>query len=121
LRADSKKFSFFSAQSPIGLKGYFAKPGIQVISPELLARAGVGLGIGLFAFPPAAVAAFVDVGDAKSAQCGPVLSGARAVAQRTTKGQARDDVGHGTTAKGEDGRQSHREREGQRKKFLGLF
>ena len=121
VRADSKKFSVFSAQSPIGVNGYFAKPGIQIISPELLGRAGAGLGIAAFAFPPAAVAAFVDVGDAKSAQCGPVLAGARAVAQRTTKGERRDDVGHGTTAKAENGKQSDEEKKGQRKKFLGIF
>lgn len=99
IRADAKTFSLFSGQSPVGVNGYFAKPGINVISPELLARAGVGVGLGIVASPLAAILAFIDVGDAKSAQCGPVLAGAHARAQRTTKGQPRDDVGHGTTAK----------------------
>ncbi|MGD9812337.1 MAG: hypothetical protein AB7U35_13570 [Sphingobium sp.] len=45
--------------------------------------------------PIASILAFVDVGDAKSAACGPVLSGARASAQRTKKGGPRDDVGKG--------------------------
>jgi uncharacterized protein involved in outer membrane biogenesis len=99
VRADAKTFSLFSLQSPVGVKGYFAKPGINVISPELLARAGVGLGLGVVASPLAAIIAFVDVGDAKGAQCGPVLTGATARAQRTTKGKPREDVGHGTTAK----------------------
>ena len=99
VRADAKTFSLFSLQSPIGVNGYFARPGINVISPQLVARAGVGLGLGVFASPLAGILAFIDVGDAKSAQCGPVLTGATARAQRTTKGKPRDDVGHGTPAK----------------------
>ena len=99
MRADGKKFSLFSAQSPIAVNGYFAAPGINPISPQLLARAGVSLGLGVIATPLAAVLAFVDVGDAQSAACGPVLKGSTARAQRTTKGKVRDDVGTGTTAK----------------------
>jgi len=95
LRADSKKFSLFSGQSPIGVGGHFVEPKIDVISGELLARAGAGLGLAAAATPLAGILAFVDIGDAKAAACGPVLSGARAVAQRTRKGKARDDVGTG--------------------------
>jgi AsmA family protein len=104
IRADGKKFSLFSGQSPVGLGGHFADPSLDVISPELIGRAGVGLGLAALASPLAGVLAFVDVGDAKSAACGPVLAGARATAQRTTKGKKRDDVGRGTTAKSEGGR-----------------
>lgn len=121
VRADGKKFSIFSAQSPIGIAGSFAKPGINVVSPELLTRGGIGLGLAAVASPFAAVLAFVDIGDAKSAQCGPVLAGARAMAQRTGRGKQRDDVGRGTTAKSEDGSRSKGERQQQRKKFLGIF
>lgn len=99
LRADGKKFSLFSLQSPVGLNGHFAKPELQVISPELLSRAGVGVGLGLVATPLAAVIAFIDPGDAKGAACGPVLSGANALAQRTKKGEPRKDVGTGTKQK----------------------
>jgi uncharacterized protein involved in outer membrane biogenesis len=120
-RADAKKFSLFSGQSPVSLTGSFAKPGINPISAALLERAGAAIGLGVFGTPVAAVLAFVDVGDAKAAQCGPVLAAAPAVAQRTTKGQPRDDVGHGTTAKAEDGKHAPGERKEQRKKFLGLF
>lgn len=120
-RADSKKFSVFSGQSPVGIGGYFAAPGIDIISPELLSRAGVGLGLAIAATPVAGVLAFVDPGDAKSAACGPVLAGATARSQRTSEGEARDDVGRGTTAKSEDGRRSPGERKEQRKKFLGIF
>jgi uncharacterized protein involved in outer membrane biogenesis len=99
IRADGKKFSLFSGQSPVGVTGYFAKPGINPISPDLLARAGAGLGLSLAATPLAGMLAFVDVGDAKAADCGPVLSGAQAPAQRTNKGKQRDDVGRGTPSK----------------------
>ena len=110
--ADGKKFSLISGQSPVGIGGYFSAAKLNVISPELLGRAGAGLGLALIAAPPAALLAFVDVGDAKSADCGPVLQGATAAGQRTTKGQPRDDVGSGKSAKA--GRKGD-------KKFLGVF
>jgi hypothetical protein len=119
VRADAKKFSLFSGQSPVGLGGYFSAPSMDVISPQLVGRAGVALGLSLIASPLAGVLAFVDVGDAKSAACGPVLSGATAAGQRTTKGEARDDVGRGTTAKDEQGK--NKPGKEQRKKFLGIF
>ncbi|SFS05657.1 AsmA family protein [Sphingomonas jatrophae] len=116
-RADAKKFSLFSGQSPVGIKGYFAAPSIQIISPELLARGGAGVAIGAAVNPLAAVLAFVDFGDAKAAACGPVLSGARASAQRTKDGEARKDVGTRTEnrekAKGGEPKKE--------KKFLGIF
>ena len=121
IRADGKKFSLFSGQSPVGIGGTFAHPRLDVISGQLVARAGAGLGLAVVATPVAGILAFVDVGDAKAAACGPVLAGATAAAQRTTKGAPRDDVGHGTTAKEKDGTASGGERKAQRKKFLGIF
>jgi AsmA family protein len=120
MRADGKKFSLFSAQSPVGIGGYFAAPKLDVISPQLLARGGAGLALAAVS-PLAGVLAFVDIGDAKAAQCGPVLQGATAAAQRTKGGEPRDDVGRGTTAKSESGQRSPEARQKQRKKFLGLF
>ncbi|AGH49847.1 AsmA protein [Sphingomonas sp. MM-1] len=94
-RADGKKFSLLSAQSPVRIGGYFAAPALGVIGPELLARGGAGVALGLVASPIAPILAFVDIGDAKSAACGPVLAGAKASGQRTSKGKPRDDVGSG--------------------------
>ena len=119
VRADAKKFSLFSGQSPVGLGGHFSAPSLDVISPELIGRAGAGLGLAIAAAPLAGVLAFVDVGDAKSAACGPVLNGATAAAQRTSKGEKRDDVGRGTTAKDEKGQEKPGKE--QKKKFLGIF
>ena len=111
-RADSKKFSLFSGQSPVGIRGRFAAPSLDVISPQLLTRAGAGLGLAIAATPVAGLLAFIDPGDAKAAACGPVLAGKTAAAQRTDKGEPRDDVGDGK-AKVED--------KPKRKKFLGIF
>lgn len=121
VRADGKTFSLFSGQSPVGVGGYFAAPKIDPVSSELAGRAGSALGLGILASPAALVIPFIDPGDAKAAQCRPILAGATAQAQRTSKGKPRDDVGKGTTAKSEDGQQSGEERQKQRKKFLGIF
>lgn len=121
VRADGKTFSLFSGQSPVGVGGYFAAPKIDPVSDELAGRAGAGLGLGILASPVGLIIPFIDPGDAKAAQCGPVLAGATAKAQRTSKGKPRDDVGKGTTAKSEDGKQSSDDRKKQRKKFLGIF
>lgn len=120
-RADGKKISLFSGQSPVGITGYFAEPGINILSPELLSRAGAGVALGIAATPIGAALAFVDVGDAKGAACGPILAGANAQAQRTKKGNPRDDVGRGTTAKDEKGKGTKAEEKSQDKKFLGIF
>lgn len=95
VRADGKKFSLFSGQSPVGIGGHFGSPSLNVVSPELLGRSGAGLGLALLATPPAAILAFVDIGDAKSAACGPVLAGARAAGQQTKGGKPRADVTKG--------------------------
>jgi uncharacterized protein involved in outer membrane biogenesis len=113
-RADGKKFSLISGQSPVSIGGYFSQPKLNVISPELLGRAGAGMGLAALAAPPAALLAFVDVGDAKSASCGPILQGATAAGQRTTEGKPRDDVGTGKSSRSNGD-------EPKRKKFLGIF
>jgi hypothetical protein len=74
IKADAKKFSLLSAQSPI-----------------------VGLGLALVS-PLAAVLAFVDPGDAEPTRCGPVLAGAGASAQRKQDGGAVQNVGAGKAA-----------------------
>ncbi len=94
-RADAKKFSLVSAQTPVMIAGRFAEPKLQVITPELFARGGAAVAGGALAGPIGALFAFIDIGDAKSAACGPVLAAKPAVAQRTTKGKPRGDVGTG--------------------------
>ena len=72
VRGDSKEFSLFSGQSPVGVAGYFAAPRIQPISRQLLTRAGVGVGLGLATGGVGALLAFVDIGDAKNLNCAAV-------------------------------------------------
>src|SRR3546814_589571 len=99
MEADAKTFSLFSAQSPVGLGGYFAAPAINPVSPALIARTGAGAAAGLVLSPPAAVIAFIDPGDADAAACGPVLQGARATDQRPQTGAASQDVGRRAPAR----------------------
>jgi hypothetical protein len=115
IEADSKTFSAFSAQSPIGVGGYFAAPAIDPISGELVARAGIGLGLAALVSPLAAVVAFVDPGDAEPTQCGPVLAGARTAAMREKDGDKVDALTK-KDGKGKDG-----EPKKKKKKFLGIF
>ena len=82
LEGDSKRFSLFSGQSPIGINGYFADPSINPISGELLTRGAAGLALGIVATPLAAIAAFIDLGDAKDVNCTPILA-----AKRDTRGE----------------------------------
>jgi|GEM_PF-225600 len=72
LRGDSKEFSLFSGQSPVGIGGHFAAPSLQPISKQLIARAAVGVGLGVAAGGIGALFAFVDLGDAKNANCAAV-------------------------------------------------
>ncbi|NJC07130.1 AsmA family protein [Polymorphobacter fuscus] len=81
LEGDSKRFSLFSGQSPIGIGGYFADPSINPISAELLARGAAAVTLGLVATPVAAIAAFVDLGDAKDVNCAPILAAKRGTAR----------------------------------------
>lgn len=111
-RADAKKISLFSAQSPVGIGGHFAAPAIQIVTPKLLARGGAAVVAGVI-FPPAAILAFVDPGDAKATACGPVLAAAHADQQKDVKGRPRKDVGTGKTGD-VDAEKKH-------KKFLGIF
>jgi len=73
------------------------------------------------ASPFAAIRAFVDLGDAKAAQCGPVLAGSHVAAQRDIKGRPLGGVGHGTTAKSGESSPASGARRDRLKKFLGIF
>jgi uncharacterized protein involved in outer membrane biogenesis len=74
LRGRSKEFSVFSGQSPIGINGYFAAPGVNPISKELIGRAGASVLLGIVGTPVAAILPFVDLGTAKNSNCAAVES-----------------------------------------------
>ena len=112
-RADGKKFSAFSGQSPIGIGGYFSAPALHIVSPQLVERVGAAVALGVVATPVASILAFVDPGDAKSAACGPVLAAKPASAQISTKGKEIKLLG----TKGTNDQQAAK----PKKKFLGIF
>lgn len=72
VRGYSKEFSLFSGQSPVGIKGSFAAPSIRPISGQLLARVGVGVGLGVATGGIGAILAFIDLGGAKNVNCAAV-------------------------------------------------
>lgn len=72
VRGDSKEVSFFCGQSPVSIGGFFAAPAIHPISKQLIARAAVGVGLGVATGGIGALLAFVDIGDAKNANCAAV-------------------------------------------------
>ncbi len=98
VRADAKKFSLFSGQSPIGVGGWFAAPSINPISHQLLTRGAVGVGLGILGGPLAAILAFVDTGDQKNTDCTPVLAGATTPAVRAADEAAEKSGGVKTAA-----------------------
>ncbi len=77
LEGDSKQFSLFSGQSPIAINGWFADPSVNPISAELLGRGAAAVALGVAATPLAALAAFIDLGDAKDVNCAPILAANR--------------------------------------------
>ena len=95
-RADGKKFSLFSGQSPVGINGHFAAPGIQIISPELLTRGGARAGARAWSrarsrrCSPSSMSATPRT--RRAARCWPARAPS---AQRTTEGEPRKDVGTG--------------------------
>ncbi len=73
-RGDSKEFSLFSGQSPIGIGGYFAAPKVNPISAQLITRAAAAVALGVVGTPVASLLAFVDLGNAKDANCAPIVA-----------------------------------------------
>jgi|TARA_R100000501_G_scaffold16352_1_gene29719 hypothetical protein len=90
IEADSKNFSIFSGQSPIGIDGYIAEPSVHPVSRKLLGRAAAGIALGVVASPIAALAAFVDLGDEEDTDCRPVLAGASGTEVKAADDAAED-------------------------------
>lgn len=101
LRGRSKELSFFSGQAPIGINGYFAAPGVNPISKELLARAGSSVLLGIVATPVAAILPFIDLGTTRNSNCA-------AIESAKTAAEVADAPPDPKSTK-------------QKKKFLGIF
>jgi uncharacterized protein involved in outer membrane biogenesis len=64
IEAHPKDFSLFSASSPIRVYGPFTEPKIDVVSQELIGE-GIAAALGAAVFPPAALLALAEAGDAE--------------------------------------------------------
>jgi hypothetical protein len=77
LTGKSKKFDPLHVRAPITITGTFGKPSFGLDPKALAVQAGVAAALGVVATPVAAIAAFVDPGLAKDADCAARLSGAQ--------------------------------------------
>jgi uncharacterized protein involved in outer membrane biogenesis len=79
LNGSPKKFRFGVLRTPIEIKGTLEHPAVGLKGSKLLAQGAVATVLGAIGTPLAAVAAFVDPGLNKSADCRALLADARAM------------------------------------------
>jgi len=77
LQGNPKHFQLMRLRAPITLSGPWAHPAIGLKAGAAVAQGGIALALGVIN-PFAAIAAFIDPGLAKDANCGPLLADARA-------------------------------------------
>jgi len=77
LQGKPKHFQFVRLRAPITVSGSWQHPALGVKAGTAVAQAGFGAALGLLN-PFAAILAFIDPGLAKDANCGPLLSEAKA-------------------------------------------
>lgn len=79
LTGDPKKFRFGVLRTPIEIKGTLRHPSVGVKASKLATQAAIAAALGAIATPFAAIAAFVDPGLNKSADCQALLADAKAL------------------------------------------
>ena len=77
LQGKPKNFQIVRARAPITVKGSLAQPALGVEAGPLVAQGGMAVALGLIN-PLVSILAFIDPGLAKDANCGPLLSEAKA-------------------------------------------
>lgn len=77
IKGDPKKFRFTRLRTPIEIKGQLRKPKVALNAGKLAAQGAVAAVLGAALTPFAAVAAFVDPGLAKNADCTALLQESR--------------------------------------------
>jgi len=77
LQGKPKHFQLVRLRAPITLSGSWGHPALGVKAGPAVAQGGIGAALGLLN-PFAAILAFIDPGLAKDANCGPLLSEAKA-------------------------------------------
>jgi uncharacterized protein involved in outer membrane biogenesis len=74
LNGKSKKFDPIHVRAPIILSGTLGKPSFGLDPKSLAAQGGAAAALGVVATPIAALAAFIDPGFGKNADCAALLS-----------------------------------------------
>ena len=94
LNGAPKKFRFAVLRTPIELKGTLRHPAVGVKGSKLLAQGALATVLGAIGTPLAAVAAFVDPGLNKSADCRALLADAKSMGApvRTAAARPRKEV-----------------------------
>src|SRR6185437_11761588 len=83
IKGDPKKFRFTRIRTPIEIKGQLRKPKVAVNAGKLAAQGAVAAVLGAALTPFAAIAAFVDPGLAKDANCSALLQESRTPPTKT--------------------------------------
>ena len=79
LTGQPKKFRFAVLRSPVEIKGTLSHPAVGLKGSKLAAQGAIATVLGAIGTPLAAVAAFVDPGLNKSADCQQLLADAKAM------------------------------------------
>ena len=79
LNGQSKKFRVGVARTPVLIGGTLRHPSIGVKSGKLVAQGAIAAALGTLATPFAAIAAFIDPGLSKSADCQALLRDAKSM------------------------------------------
>ena len=78
LQGKPKSFQLVRLRAPITLEGSFAHPAVGIKPGEAIAQGGIAAALG-FLSPLASILAFIDPGLAKDANCGAMLTQAKAL------------------------------------------
>jgi len=89
LQGKPKHFQLVRLRAPITVKGPWQHPALGVQAGSAVAQGGIGMALGLIN-PFAAILAFIDPGLAKDANCGPLLSDAKAKGAPVKQSAVRD-------------------------------
>ena len=92
IKGDPKKFRFARLRTPIEIKGQLRKPKVALNAGKLAAQGAVAAVLGAALTPFAAIAAFVDPGLAKNADCTALLQESRKPPTKTASSESEKEA-----------------------------